>query len=62
MHDFVLAPEAESAVASIQGGDVDPYALAAGREDEGAAVFETAWEALRSMSLRGLSPSLAKAP
>lgn len=61
-HEFVLAPAAESAVASIQGGDVDHYALAAAREDEGAPVFETPGKHFVCSSLRGIHRLRRKHP
>lgn len=54
--------DAEGALARIQRVDVDYDALAAGRVDEGAAVFETAWDAFRKQLSARLSSSLAKAP
>jgi transaldolase len=54
--------EAERTLARLQGAGIDYDTLAAGLEDDGAAVFETVWEALREQLSARLSSSLAKAP
>jgi transaldolase len=54
--------DAERVLARVRGAGVDYDTLAAALEDEGAAIFETAREALRNQLSARLSPSLAKAP
>jgi hypothetical protein len=54
--------DTERALGRIQGARIDYDALTAGREHEGAAVFETARKALCKQLSARLSSSLAKHP